>query len=509
MQITRRTAIAGGAAAVGLTALGVAGYTLGRQYLWPEAIDGQTGEPQTLRSKNGRLEVDLVVANTLVDIGGTRVKTKTYNGSLPGPTLVAQPGDTIVVNFTNNLSESTNLHAHGLNVSPEGNSDNVMLDIKPGETFKYEYVLAADHPTGTSWYHPHLHGAAAPQLFAGLYGAIIVEKPGSPLTPTLNNDRVLVISDIDFDTDGNILEPNAMYKMMGREGRNILVNGQLTPSYQVQTNAVERWRVLNACSSRYLHLHWAGATAQLVAMDTGTLSAPESTEEVILAPGNRAELWVTFTDQAVDLTFDSVPHPDMMTTDTKGQVLASFKPSGPAAEPIAIPAIAYLPPDLRDRPVAAKRTFTLAMPTMAQMMSGDASGGDMSGMSGMDHSNMSGMDHSNMSGMSGSGLFTINGESFDPAKINTTVAMNTVEEWTIVNPTGMNHPFHLHVWPMQIVSNMGVPVKDPRWQDVVNVPYQSQVVVRVEFKDISGTTMYHCHILDHEDQGMMGQIQAK
>ena len=505
MKITRRTALIGGAAAVGAVALGVGGYTLGRQYFGAQPVAGSAGEPKQIRSKNGRLEVDLLVANTLVDIGGTKVRTKTYNGSLPGPTLVAQPGDTIVVNFTNNLAESTNLHAHGLQVSPEGNSDNVMLDIAPGQTFSYEYVLAADHPTGTSWYHPHLHGVAAPQLFAGLYGAIIVEQPGSALTPALNNERVLVISDIDFDTDGNVLEPTMMYKMMGREGRHILVNGQVTPTYDAQTSATERWRVVNACSSRYLHLHWAGATAQLVAMDTGYFGVPETTDELVLAPGNRAELWVSFTDQKVDLTFDSVPHPDMMTTDVKGQVLASFKPSGPAAEPIAIPAIAYLPPDIRDQPVAAKRTFTLAMPTMAQMMSGDGSGsgmGNMDGMSGMDHGNMGG------SGM-GAGLFTINGESFDPAKINTTVAMNTVEEWTIVNPTGMNHPFHLHVWPMQLVSSMGVPVSDARWQDVVNVPYKSQVVVRVAFKDISGTTMYHCHILDHEDQGMMGQIQAK
>ena len=120
---------------------------------------------------------------------------------------------------------------------------------------------------------------------------------------------------------------------------------------------------------------------------------PETTDELVLAPGNRAELWVSFTDQPVYLTFDSVPHPAMMTTDVEGQVLATFKPSGPAAEPIAIPAIAYLPPDIRDQPVAAKRTFTLAMPTMAQMMSGDGSGsgmGNMDGMSGMDHGNMGG-----------------------------------------------------------------------------------------------------------------------
>ena len=97
MKITRRTALIGGAAAAGAVALGVGGYTLGRQYFGAQTVAGSAGEPKQIRSKNGRLEVDLVVANTLVDIGGTKVSTKTYNGSLPGPTLVAQPGDTIVL----------------------------------------------------------------------------------------------------------------------------------------------------------------------------------------------------------------------------------------------------------------------------------------------------------------------------------------------------------------------------------------------------------------------------
>ena len=488
MAVSRRSVLVGGGAVVGAAAIGAGGFFLGRQVFGPSAIAGSAGEPKIIRSRNGVLEVDLVVAETIVNIAGVDVKMKTYNGSLPGPTLIANPGDVIRVNLKNDLRESTNLHMHGLHVSPEGNSDNVMLEIKAGETFNYEYQLGDDHPVGTSWYHPHLHGMAAPQLFAGLYGAVIVEEP-SPVA--VNRERVLVISDVDFDTDGNILEPTMMWKMMGREGKNILVNGQLAPNYETAAGAVERWRIVNACSSRYLHLHWANAQAKLLSLDSTGPRTPETVSEIILAPGNRGELLMSVGSKAVSLTFDSVAHPDMMTTPVIGDVIATFTPAG-AASAIDLPTQVGAQADIRGVAVAASRKFTLAMPSMGQMMGGG---------------NMQGMKHGGMGGMNG--MFTINGESFDPMRVNTTVSLGTVEEWTIVNTSAMNHPFHLHVWPMQLVSVGGKPVSDVRWQDVVNVPFNSEVVVRISFEHISGKSMYHCHILDHEDQGMMGMIEAK
>lgn len=497
MQLDRRSVLIGGGAAIGIAALGSGAVYFGKQLFGPQVAAGTAGEPEIIRSSGGVLSVDLTAKHTIVKIDGVDVKMMTYNGSLPGPTWVANPGDTIKVNFKNELSESTNLHAHGLHVSPEGNSDNVMIEIKSGESFQYEYVLAEDHPTGMSWYHPHLHGAAAPQLFAGMYGAIYIEQPGAN---PLNGERVLVISDVDFDDAGNILEPTMMYQMMGREGKNILVNGQLTPNYGVEAGATERWRIFNACSSRFLHLHWANGRAQIAAMDNGSYPVPVDTEEVILAPGNRAELLMTIGDKPISLTFDSVAHPDMMVDPVIGDVLATFTPAG-AATPAVYSPVAFVPRDIRGDKVAAKRTFTLAMPTMAQMMSGD--GGGMSGMG-----DMKGMHHGGGMGNMMNGMFTINGESFDPLKVNTTVALDTIEEWTIVNTSGMNHPFHLHVWPMQIVSIGGKPVSDVKWQDVVTVPFNSEVVVRIAFEDFAGKTMYHCHILDHEDAGMMAQIEA-
>ena len=144
-------------------------------------------------------------------------------------------------------------------------------------------------------------------------------------------------------------------------------------------------------------------------------------------------------------------------------------------------------PDLRNEPIVTKREFTLAMPNMGM------------GMGGMQ------MQHGG-NGMSG---FTINGASFDPHVINTTTVMNTVEEWTIINATNMSHPFHLHVWPMQILSMGGTSNADVRYQDTIHVPGNGRAVIRVAFTDYGGMTVYHCHILDHEDAGMMGVIEAQ
>jgi FtsP/CotA-like multicopper oxidase with cupredoxin domain len=110
----------------------------------------------------------------------------------------------------------------------------------------------------------------------------------------------------------------------------------------------------------------------------------------------------------------------------------------------------------------------------------------------------------------GSGMrFTFNGKPFDPGRIDTTVPAGAIEEWTLTNTSTMDHPFHLHVWPMQIIEQAGRPVADPEWQDVVNVPARSSVRVRIAFDDFTGKTVYHCHILDHEDSGMMGLIESR
>ena len=105
--------------------------------------------------------------------------------------------------------------------------------------------------------------------------------------------------------------------------------------------------------------------------------------------------------------------------------------------------------------------------------------------------------------------FTINGRTFDPDRTDTVVAAGTVEEWTLLNPSPMDHPFHLHVWPMQVIEEAGTAQDSVTWRDVVNIPANGQVKVRISFTGVTGRSVYHCHILDHEDQGMMGVIDVR
>lgn len=227
-QLTRRQLLALGAVGAGATAAGGAGLWLttgtgsGSGYAGGEDL----AEPQVLASRGGVLELDLTAAPARVRVGGREASVQAFNGSLPGPTLRVHAGDTIRITMRNGLQAPTNLHVHGLHVSPQGNSDNPFVSIDPGGSFDYEFSLPGDHPPGTYWYHPHRHGHVADQVAAGLYGAIVVEDP-DPVPVT--RDRVLVVSDLSLDADGNLAEVNQMQQMMGREGQIVLVNGQVRP----------------------------------------------------------------------------------------------------------------------------------------------------------------------------------------------------------------------------------------------------------------------------------------
>ena len=485
--VSRRTVLTAAGAGVGAVALTGAGIWFGSTFYPAPAgldavTDGATGtEPRQLRSSGGTLTVDLVAEHTSTTINGTHAHLMTYNGTSPGPTLVAKPGDLITVNFTNKLGEPTNLHMHGLHVSPAGRSDNVFIEVQNGETVTYQYALDADHPSGPFWYHPHHHGMAADQVFGGLYGALIIEDP----TPVdVSAERVFVVSDVTLNANGDVANQSMMNRMMGREGETLLLNGQVSPQYTGATGGVERWRIVNSCTSRYLELTIPGASAQVLGFDSGKFPQPQSISTFKLAPGNRADLLVTLGTSPATLAYTSVPHNDMkgagvVTKTYQKYPLATVTPQGTASTAAAAAIIQNPGSSLRNSPISAKRLFTLAMP---------AGMGAMGGMSGN---------------------FTINGVAFNPDVVNTTVSLGTVEEWTIVNTTTMDHPFHLHVWPMQVLTSGNISYEGPQYRDIVNVPANSQSIVRIHFDKFPGQAVYHCHILDHEDFGMMGIIEAK
>ncbi|WP_034714995.1 multicopper oxidase family protein [Intrasporangium chromatireducens] len=441
-------------------------------------------EPAALRSVNGALQLTLTAAEGPAQIAGRHATALTYNGGLPGPTLIIRPGDRLKISLANQLREPTNLHVHGLHVSPDGNSDNVFVSIDPGSSFDYEYRLPPDHPPGVYWYHPHHHGMVATQVFGGLYGAIIVEDP-TPIP--VSRERVLVLSDITLDGSGTIPAASAMDRMVGREGNLMLVNGQASPQLSARPGERERWRIINACVARYLRLRLDGQRLQLLGIDSGRFPRPHDVTEVVLAPGNRADLLVTGvkgTASFQTLPFDRGAAMGMMggTRPSSTTVnLATFIVAGPPATPAAVPGQSQ-PRDLRKSTVDGRRELTFAM-GMGPGGMGMGSGGNM---------------------MS----FTIDGKEFDPARIDTIVHAGSVEEWTLSNTSPMDHPVHLHVWPMQIVERAGAAVNGVLWQDVVNVPAMSSIRVRIPFDDFTGKTVYHCHILDHEDGGMMGIVNA-
>jgi FtsP/CotA-like multicopper oxidase with cupredoxin domain len=477
--ISRRRALQLGGLGLLSAAVGGAGLAWPREEFPAPAAGTELSEPETLRSEGGLLRVRLEAAEGLLTVAGRRATAYGYNGRLPGPTLRLRPGDRLQVRLVNRLDAPTNLHVHGLVVSPEGNGDNVFVTVAPGESFDYDYRLPAHHPTGVYWYHPHHHGMVADQVFGGLYGAIVVEDPEElPVT----RERVLIVSDITLDGAGRLQQPPLMARVMGREGELVLVNGQAQSTFTARPGERERWRLVNACAARYVRLRLDGQQLDLLGLDSGRFAKPRRIEELVLATGNRADLLVTTAAGTSTLEAQGVDRGGMggLGVDVSGDVgrLATFRVAGVAASGLPPLSIRSQPRDLRAAEPATRRRLVFAM-----------GGGRGMGPGGMS--------------------FTIDGREFDPDRVDQTVAVGSVEEWTIANASPMDHPMHLHVWPMQVVAEAGRPVEDVRWQDVVNIPARGEVTVRIAFDRFGGRTVFHCHILDHEDNGMMGVIEAR
>ncbi len=440
-------------------------------------------QPEVVASRDGVLNARLAAAAG-VRLAGRDTSAWGYNGTSPGPTLRLRPGDLLRVHLVNQLGQPTNMHTHGLNVSPQANGDNPFITIDPGAGFDYEIRIPPDHPPGTFWYHPHHHGTVADQIFAGLAGALLVEgEPDLPVT----NDRVLLVTDTTLDVGGHIVPAGAMARMQGREGDLVLVNGQHEPVVAAAVGSAERWRVINGCVSRVLALRLDGHRLTQIALDGRFLSAPVDRDQVILAPGNRVDVIVRptaggrFALLAAPYDRGSATMMGGMgaTGDTRGPVtLATLVVTGSTGTPPPLPTTLPAPTEPQG-PVTRLRQLTFAMGLGAGMRMGLGLG------------------------------FTIDGRTFDPGRDDQIVTPGTTEQWTVVNTSPMDHPFHLHGWPFQVMdTNLSTPPATTL-QDVVLVPAYGQANLRIPFTGHSGRSVYHCHILDHEDLGMMGTVNVR
>ena len=446
---------------------------------------GAWSEPPVLASKGGVLEATLTLAPEMVPYGNGKRWALTVNGTSPGPTLRLQPGDRLRLVLDNRTAHPTNLHTHGLRVSPSGNADNPFLEIPAGKSFVYEMSIPKDHPGGLYWYHPHLHHHVAEQLFAGFFGAIVVED-GFDATPGMASatERIVLLHDaLPGSNESSVTSVSMMEQMSGREGSIVLVNGLPDPNLTSQAGSMERWRVLNASASRFLKLNLQGHAFNLIGSDGGRLSASRPIDTLSLVPGERAEVLIQPTQPGVYTLGTAAVNRGSVgmgmgggrqTSSGAAEVLR-LTVTGPAAASAHIPALTGAYEDLSQVAPDRTRNVVLAM--------------------------------SGMGGMGGGMSFLIDGRQFDPERVDIRARLGTVEEWTVRNTSSMDHPFHLHVWPFQVMAQ-GQGTAATGWKDVVNVPAGSSVRIRMRFADISGRTVYHCHILDHEDLGMMGVIEV-
>jgi FtsP/CotA-like multicopper oxidase with cupredoxin domain len=423
---------------------------------------GGLREPPVVRSRNGILRVTLTAEPRRCVVAGEEREVMLYNGCLPGPTLVADPGDRIEVRLVNRLDEPTNVHTHGLHVSAAGNADNPFVHVAPGESFDYAFDIPRDHPPGLNWYHPHAHGHGVQQMFGGLAGALVIRGRYDGLGRM--RDRVFVLQAPEWEPDGS-LKPFSP-ALLGSQLR--LLNGQACPTIDIAEGETQRWRIVNASINSAFDLRLEGRTLLQIAADGNPFDRAVAKDTLLLVPGQRAEVVVTGgpagTRQLRTLPYNhgfGAVSPDCEVATV--QSTTALPSSRPRIDRLLRPF-----EDLRGLPVDRRRTLAFTM----------------------------------------SGGFGFDGRPFDHHRVDQTVALGALEEWTIENPTGLMHPFHIHVNPFQVTHVNGAPVEPAGYHDTYPVDPGGSITFRTRFADFTGRSLYHCHLVLHSDIGMMGVFEV-
>lgn len=454
---------------------------LGTSAALAQALDyGSFSVPDVLEnhaSERGVVEATLTAApGRLALKPGMESDVYAYNGSIPGPTLQVREGDRVTIRFRNDLPEPTTIHWHGLHL-PFIMDGSPFHPIAPGE--EYEYAFTIPHGSaGTYWYHPHPHHQTAWQVGMGLYGAIIVRAADDPI-PEAVSEKLLILSDNRFLPDGTLdfpdpeSEQGRVDEMNGREGDVLFVNDRILPTLGIRSGEVQRWRVINASGARIYRLALSGHTFMHVGSDGGLFERPVEVEEILLANGERAELLVRGTGEPGSrAALQTLPYDRYMTQtrpanwEQPRDLLVLEYAGEPPATAIALPEVLRPVPPLDPAQATATRLMLMSQGK-------------------------------------------INSRTMDMGRVDVSAWLGATEIWEVENLVGMDHPFHLHGFQFQVLDRNGVQEPFRSWKDTVNVPKRETARFIVRYENHPGKWMFHCHILDHEDQGMMGVLEVK
>jgi FtsP/CotA-like multicopper oxidase with cupredoxin domain len=422
------------------------------------------------------VELALTAKVASVDVGGgKRVTAWTYNGGLPGPLIRARVGDRLVVRFKNELPQPTTVHWHGVRVPIEmdGVPGISQPDVEPGGVFTYDFVL---RDPGLYWYHPHVMSAA--QVGFGLYGALLVEDPADPVG--VPDQLTIVLSDIGFDRHGTLEAADSggpAGMVFGREGAYLLVNGKVHPTLRARAGALQRWRIVNAAKSRFFFLDLDGQPFTIIGSDGGFIEKPITDTALLVTPGERVDVIVAPTGKPnsslilrallYNRGYGSVEYRSVEEVMT-----IAFTAEPPIAK-AAIPAVSrVITPPKPDG--ATPVEFVLTLPPAKP---------------------------------DGTSEFLVNGVPFWKAKPYL-AKLGETQLWIIRNDSKWDHPFHLHGFFFMAVDDKGAPLRPMAWKDTLNVPMESTARFLVTFDERPGEWMFHCHILDHADGGLMGTVKV-
>ena len=428
-------------------------------------------QPSEIRSQNGVLDTTITAASGRLQLGETELPGFFYNGSYLPPLLRVRLGDVIRIKFKNELLDGfSNLHYHGMNVSPRGRSDNVFIHVLPGHEFNYEVTVpsAGRQGPGMFWYHPHGHGFVTKQMLGGMSGGLVVDG-SEVLFPILLGlpERFFLIKHAEPGDNREIIS----------------INGQLNPVVDIRPGEMQFWRIANIGATLFFPLQIQGMPLYVMATDGHPLSQPRKINEVLLGPGQRIDA-IAVGPPAGEYTMGAPSFKNMAWREPfPAQQIATVVSAGsPASTNVEAEVLRQRIDrprwidEVRSSPIARKRQLVYSR-------TDDRS------------------------------VFMIDGKVMNEDRVDQTVKLGNTEEWTIINTDQQYHSFHIHQTAFLVTEINDEKQNEDSLRDTFSIPPAtdagpSEIKVIIPFTDpeIVGRFVYHCHAADHEDKGMMGTV---